>query len=119
MGAKLWQDHGPVLRAGFDTWGSVPELRPFWETITTQFVDAAAEQIKAARSAARAERAAQREGDGDGVDPDERALLLHGVLGCGALTLRQELTTTLTTVFLRTIYGTDSPSATRQAARLQ
>jgi AcrR family transcriptional regulator len=120
LGAKLWQDHGPVLRAGFDTWGSVPDLRPFWEAITTQFVDAAAEQIKAARSA----------GFAPNGPPSARAMATALIrmsercyymasLGVEPSLSDKELTTTLTTVYLRTIYGTDSPSATRQASRLR
>jgi AcrR family transcriptional regulator len=116
LGAKLWRDHGPVMRAGFDTWGSAPELRPFWEGITTQFVDAAAEQIKTARSA----------GVAPNGPPSARALATALIrmsercyymasLGAEPSLSDKELTTTLTTVYLRTIYGTDSPSATSQA----
>ena len=29
--ARLWREHGPVLRAANQTWGAVPEMRAFWE----------------------------------------------------------------------------------------
>jgi AcrR family transcriptional regulator len=120
LGAKLWQEHGPVMRAGFDTWGSAPELRPFWEAITTQFVDAVAEQIKNARTAGLAPNG----------PPSPRALATALIrmsercyymasLGVEPSLSDKELTTTLTTVYLRAIYGTDSPSTTRPAARLR
>jgi TetR/AcrR family transcriptional regulator, ethionamide resistance regulator len=120
MGTKLWKDHGPVLRAGFDTWGSVPELRPFWEAITSQFVDAAAQQIKAARTAGLAPNG----------PPSARALATALIrmsercyymasLGVEPSLSDKELTATLTTVYLRSIYGTDSPSTTRPASPLR
>jgi TetR/AcrR family transcriptional regulator, ethionamide resistance regulator len=120
MGTKLWKDHGPVLRAGFDTWGSVPELRPFWEAITSQFVDAAAEQIKAARTAGLAPNG----------PPSARALATALIrmsercyymasLGVEPSLSDKELTATLTTVYLRSIYGTDSPSTTPPASHLR
>jgi AcrR family transcriptional regulator len=120
MGTKLWKDHGPVLRAGFDTWGSVPELRPFWEAITSQFVDAAAEQIKAARTAGLAPNG----------PPSAKALATALIrmsercyymasLGVEPSLSDKELTATLTTIYLRSIYGTDSPSTAAPASRLR
>jgi AcrR family transcriptional regulator len=120
LGAKLWQEHGAVMRAGFDTWGSVPDLRPIWEAITVQFVDAAAEQIKLARTSGLAPNG----------PPSARALAIALIrmsercyymasLGAEPSLSDKELTATMTTVFLRSIYGTDSPSATRQASRLR
>jgi TetR/AcrR family transcriptional regulator, ethionamide resistance regulator len=113
MGVQLWRDHGPVLRAGFDTWGTVPELRQFWEAITERFVDAAAEQIRVER----------RSGNAPDGPPSARALATALIrmsercfymasLGAEPALTDRELSATLTTVFLRAIYGTDSPSAT-------
>jgi AcrR family transcriptional regulator len=114
MGIKLWRDHGPILRAGFDTWGTVPELRQFWEAITEQFVEAAAEQIRAGR----------RAGSAPDGPPSARALATALIrmsercfymasLGAEPSLTDRELSVTLTTVFLRAIYDTDRPSATR------
>jgi AcrR family transcriptional regulator len=114
QGVKLWRDHGAVLRAGFDTWGTVPELRLFWEAITARFIEASAEQI-------RIERRAGLAPDGP---PSAKALATALIrmsercfytasLGAEPTLSDRELTTTLTTVFLRAIYGTDSPSAAR------
>jgi TetR/AcrR family transcriptional regulator, ethionamide resistance regulator len=111
QGVKLWREHGAVLRAGFDTWGTVPELRPYWQAITGRFVDAAAEQI-------RSERRAGRAPDGPPsanalatalIRMSERCYYTASLDVEPALSDR-ELVTTLTTVFLRAIYGTDSPS---------
>lgn len=113
MGVKLWRDHGPVLRAGFDTWATVPELRPIWEAITERFVEAAADQIRVER----------RAGNAPDGPPSARALATALIrmsercyymasLGAEPALTDRELSATLTTVFLRSIYGTDSPSAT-------
>jgi AcrR family transcriptional regulator len=112
QGVKLWREHGPVLRAGFDTWGTVPELRPYWEGIVEQFVNASAEQIRNDRRAGLAP---------DGP-PSAKALATALIrmsercyyiasLGAAPSLSDRELATTLTTVFLRAIYGTDNPTA--------
>jgi TetR/AcrR family transcriptional regulator, ethionamide resistance regulator len=111
-GAKLWRDHGSVLRAAVDTWGTVPELRRFWEQITARFVDASAEQIKLER----------RSGNAPEGPPSAKAMATALIrmsercfytasLGAEPSLADRELVTTLTTIFLRAIYGTDSPSA--------
>jgi AcrR family transcriptional regulator len=111
QGVKLWRDHGAVLRAGFDTWGTVPELRPYWQAIVAKFVEAVAEQIKSERRAGHAP-------DGPPsanalatalIRMSERCYYTASLDVEPALSDR-ELVTTLTTVYLRTIYGTDSPS---------
>ena len=122
MGAKLWHEHGAVLRAGVDTWGTVPELRVYWEAITDQFIGAAAEQIRNDRSSGLAPNG----------PPSAKALATALIrmsercyytasLGAEPTLTDKELITTLTTVFLRAIYGTDRPSdATRRlTARLR
>jgi hypothetical protein len=112
QGVELWREHGPVLRAGFDTWGTVPELRSFWQAITTRFVEAAAEQI-------RIERRAGRAPDGP---PSANALATALIrmsercyytasMGVEPTLADKELVNTLTTVFLRAIYGADGPGA--------
>jgi AcrR family transcriptional regulator len=116
QGMRLWREHGAVLRAGFDTWGTVPELRPVWQAITSQFIEAAAEQIKSERRAGRAPEG----------PPSAHALATVLIrmsercyytvsLGVEPALSDKELANTLTTVFLRSIYGTDTPSAGNQS----
>ena len=37
--ARLWREHGPVLRAANQTWGAVPGMRAFWERMMDRFVE--------------------------------------------------------------------------------
>ena len=117
QGVTLWREHGAVLRAGFDTWGTVPDLRPYWQAITARFVEAVAEQIKGERRAGRAP-----EGPPSAnalatalIRMSERCYYTASLDVEPALSDR-DLVTTLTTVYLRSIYGTDSPSGVRQRA---
>jgi TetR/AcrR family transcriptional regulator, ethionamide resistance regulator len=48
--ARHWRENGPVLRAAVETWG-VTEMGPFWEEVTSGFVEAAAAQIEREREA--------------------------------------------------------------------
>jgi TetR/AcrR family transcriptional regulator, ethionamide resistance regulator len=43
--ADQWREHGPVLRAAVESWGTVPELQAFWEDIIRRFVEQAAARI--------------------------------------------------------------------------
>jgi AcrR family transcriptional regulator len=105
-GARLWRDHGAVLRAAVQ----VPELRSFWEEIVAGFIEASAERI-------RQERRAGVAPDGG---PSARALATALIwmnercyytasLGIDASLRERELVNTLTTVWLRAVYGSDQP----------
>ena len=103
--ARLWREHGPVLRAANQSWGAVPEMRAFWEDTIGRFVRQSACTIDEERSA----------GDAPGgPDPEALAKALIWMnercfyttsLGLGAALSEDELVPTLTAVWLRAIYG--------------
>jgi AcrR family transcriptional regulator len=110
VGTRHWRDHGPVLRAAVQTLDIFPEMERFWEAITRRFVDAVAVQIDREREAGLAP---------DGP-PSARALATALIwmdercfytasLGTDPSLSYDELIETLTTVWLRSIYGTDKP----------
>jgi TetR/AcrR family transcriptional regulator, ethionamide resistance regulator len=114
-GARLWQEHGPVLRAAADTWGLIPELQEFWQIVVTRFVEASAAQIERER----------KSGIAPPSPPSAEALatvLIRMNERCyytnslGAeLAEDGELVETLTTVWLRAVYASDEPDG-RSAA---
>ena len=46
---RVWEAHGPVLRAAVQNWGTVREMRAFGEGLVKRFVDRSAESIREAR----------------------------------------------------------------------
>lgn len=110
VGTRHWRDHGPVLRAAVQTLEIFPEMERFWEIITRRFVDAVAVQIEREREAGLAP-------DGPPsahalatalIWMDERCFYTAS-LGIDPSLSYDELIETLTTVWLRSIYGTDKP----------
>jgi AcrR family transcriptional regulator len=110
VSTRHWRDHGPVLRAAVQTLEVFPEMERFWEAITRRFVEAVAVQIDREREAGLAP---------DGP-PSARALATALIwmnercfytasLGIDPSLNYDELIETLTTVWLRSIYGTDKP----------
>jgi AcrR family transcriptional regulator len=109
--ARLWREHGPVLRAAVETWGSVPEMRRFWEEAVARFVEASAGEIERAR----------REGAAVPGPPDsgalataliwmnERCFYTHSV-GASPSLPEEELVETLTTIWVRAVYGGEPPA---------
>ena len=103
--ARLWQEHGPVLRAANQTWGAVPGMRTFWENMMGRFVEQSARTIREERKA----------GDAPGgPDPEALAKALIWMnercfyttsLGLGPALSQVELVPTLTAIWLRAIYG--------------
>jgi AcrR family transcriptional regulator len=103
--ARLWQEHGPVLRAAHQTWGAVPGMRAFWEDMMGRFVEQSARTIREER----------RAGDAPGgPDPEALAKALIWMnercfyttsLGLGPALTGDELVPTLTAIWLRAIYG--------------
>jgi AcrR family transcriptional regulator len=103
--ARLWQEHGPVLRAANQTWGAVPGMRAFWEDMMGRFVEQSARTIRDER----------RAGDAPGgPDPEALAKALIWMnercfytssLGLGPALTEEELVPTLTAIWLRAIYG--------------
>jgi AcrR family transcriptional regulator len=106
--AANWRDNGPVLRAAVETWRSVPEMGRFWEGVTAGFVAAAADQIESER----------RSGSAPNGSPSSRALATALIwmnercfytasLGAAPSLADSELIDTLTTIWLRSVYGSD------------
>jgi AcrR family transcriptional regulator len=104
-GARLWREHGPVLRAAVQAWGGVPEMHVFWEDTIGRFVRQAAQSIREERAAGNAP-----------VGPDPQALAKALIwmsercfyttsLGMGPALSQDELVPTLTAIWLRAIYG--------------
>jgi AcrR family transcriptional regulator len=103
--ARLWREHGAVLRAANQTWGAVPGMRAFWENMMGRFVEQSARTIREER----------RSGDAPaGPDPETLAKALIWMnercfytssLGLGPALTDEELVPTLTTIWLRAIYG--------------
>jgi TetR/AcrR family transcriptional regulator, ethionamide resistance regulator len=98
--ADQWREHGPVLRAAVEAWGTVPELQAFWEAITGRFVDPAAARIA-------------QEGVVGEAEPESLAKALIWMnercfytssLGTGAALSDDELVPTLTSIWLRAIF---------------
>jgi len=102
----LWRQHGPVLRAAVRARDIDPQLRRFWAEVGRRFIDATAEQIDSERAAGLALPG----------PPSARALATVLVTmneqACFNQTLTRtstetdaELVDTLTTIWLRTVYG--------------
>ena len=109
--AAVWQAHGPVLRAAVQNWGTVPEMRAFGEGLVKRFVDRSAESIREARTSGEAPA---------GPDPQALATALIWMnercfytssLGANPALSHGELVPTLTTIWLRAIYGDITPPA--------
>jgi len=107
--AQQWRDHGPVLRAAVQTWGSVPELRAFWEDVVRRFVKQSAARIAEERESGTAP---------PGPDPEALAKALIWMnercfyttsLGADPSLDDDELVPTLTAIWLRSIYATFTP----------
>jgi hypothetical protein len=115
--ARLWREHGPVLRAAVEAWGTVPELRRFWEEVIGGFVEASAQQIRRERRATIAP---------DGA-PSAKSLatalmwmnercFYTASAGADPSLNDRELIDTLTTVWVRSIYAADKPALEPGAA---
>jgi TetR/AcrR family transcriptional regulator, ethionamide resistance regulator len=103
--ARLWREHGPVLRAANEAWGDDPEMRAFWEDTIGRFVRQSARTIYGERSTGAAP---------GGPDPEALAKALIWMnercfyttsLGLGPALSEDELVPTLAAVWLRVIYS--------------
>lgn len=95
--ADQWREHGPVLRAAVEAWGTIPELQAVWEQIVRRFVDQAAARIA--------------EETGSDAEPLAKALIwmnercfYTSSLGAGPALSDDELVPTLTAIWLRAIF---------------
>jgi AcrR family transcriptional regulator len=111
--AQQWREHGPVLRAAVQTWGSVPELQAFWEDVVRRFVEQSAARI-----------ADEREDGAAPPGPDPEALakaliwmnercFYTNSLGADPSLSDDELVPTLTAIWLRSIYASFRPQPAR------
>jgi AcrR family transcriptional regulator len=107
--AQQWREHGPVLRAAVQTWGSVPELQAFWEDVVRRFVEQSATRIADDREDGAAP---------PGPDPEALAKALIWMnercfytnsLGADPSLSDDELVPTLTAIWLRSIYASFTP----------
>lgn len=102
----VWRQHGPVLRAAVRARDADPHLRKFWADVGRRFIDTAAEQIESERAA------------GVALAGPPSARMLATVLvtmneqACFNQTLTRpstetddELVETLTTIWMRAVYG--------------
>jgi TetR/AcrR family transcriptional regulator, ethionamide resistance regulator len=107
--AQQWREHGAVLRAAVQTWGSVPELQAFWEDVVRRFVEQSATRI-----------ADDREDGAAPAGPDPEALakaliwmnercFYTNSLGADPSLSDDELVPTLTAIWLRSIYASFTP----------
>lgn len=114
--AAQWSLRGPILRAAVETWGSVPEMGRFWSGVTAGFVEAAAAKVERERRAGRAPAG----------PPDAKSLATALIwmnercfytasIGAVPSLGEGELVETLTSVWLRAVYGEDAPLGQRKA----
>ena len=98
--ADQWREHGPVLRAAVEAWGTVPELQAFWEAIIGRFVDQAAARIAQEGVVGEAEAESLAKAL---IWMNERCFYTSS-LGTGAALGDDELVPTLTAIWLRAIF---------------
>jgi AcrR family transcriptional regulator len=113
---RVWERHGHVLREVGDAAAAEPDLQKQWDTILGRFIDASAASIERDRA------------DGVAIDgPPARslaaALMWMGERNLSLMSLRSEnaipldtMAETVTTIWLRTVYGLDwkPPSKSRR-----
>lgn len=110
VAARVWREHGPVLRAAVETWGSVPEIRNFWQKRVAELVEASSAAIEHQRS----EGAAPVEGPSATalatalIWMSERCLYTQSTSATPSLD-ESELVETLTAIFVRALFVEDDP----------
>jgi TetR/AcrR family transcriptional regulator, ethionamide resistance regulator len=110
-GARLWREHGPVLRAIVENWRSDPQLTQLWSEMMERFTAAATERIERDRGAGRATATTvdARVLAAALVWLGERAYYL-AALGHPPFDDEQALVDVLTEIWVATIYGQPPPS---------
>ena len=107
--AQQWRDHGAVLRAAVEAWGSVPELQAFWEDIVGRFVDQSAARIGEERDAATAPPGPEPEALAKALIWMNERCFYTSSLGADPALADDELVPTLTAIWLRAIYASFTP----------
>ena len=103
--AEQWRDHGAVLRAAVEAWGSVPELKAFWEDIVGRFVDQSAARIGEERDSATAPPGPEPEALAKALIWMNERCFYTSSLGADPALADDELVPTLTAIWLRAIYA--------------
>ena len=109
--AQQWREHGPVLRAAVETWGSVPELRGFWEDVVRRFVEQSAARIGDERAAGAAPPGPEPEALAKALIWMNERCFYTNSLGSEPSLSDDELVPTLTAVWLRSIFASFTPPA--------
>ena len=110
VAVRAWREHGPVLRAAVETWGSVPEITDFWQKRVAELVEASAVAIKRERD----EGAAPVEGPSASALATaliwmcERCLYTHSIEATPSLD-ESELVETLAAICVRALFVEDDP----------
>ena len=111
-GAEQWREHGPVLRAAVEAWGSVPELQAFWEDVVRRFVDQSATRIGEERETGLAPPGPEPEALAKALIWMNERCFYTSSLGEEPSLADEELVPTLTAIWLRAIYA-GAPQPTR------
>lgn len=109
--AQQWREHGPVLRAAVQTWGSVPELRAFWEDIVRRFVEQSAARIGEERASGAAPPGPEPEALAKALIWMNERCFYTNSLGTEPSLSDEELVPTLTAIWLRSIFASFTPPA--------
>jgi AcrR family transcriptional regulator len=109
--AQQWREHGPVLRAAVQTWGSVPELRAFWEDIVRRFVEQSAARISEERASGAAPPGPEPEALAKALIWMNERCFYTSSLGADPSLSDTELVPTLTAIWLRSIFASVTPPA--------
>jgi TetR/AcrR family transcriptional regulator, ethionamide resistance regulator len=102
--AQQWREHGPVLRAAVQTWGSVPELRAFWEDIVRRFVEQSAARISDERAGGAAPPGPEPEALAKALIWMNERCFYTSSLGAEPGLADDELVPTLTAIWMRAIF---------------
>jgi len=111
----VWERHGHVFREVGDAAAAEPALQAQWDEILGRFIDAAAAAIERDRSAGVAI-------DGPPARSLAAALMWMGERNLGLMSMRsanairmEDMVETVTTVWLRTVFGLEYKGAARKA----
>jgi AcrR family transcriptional regulator len=114
---QVWERHGHVLREVGDAAAAEPDLQTQWDTILGRFIDASATSIERDRAAGVAI-------DGPPARSLAAALMWMGERNLSVMSLRsenaiplQDMAETVTTIWLRTVYGLEWKPGNKSAKR--
>lgn len=103
--ARLWREHGPVLRAAVEASADDRDMRAFWEATIGRFVRQSARAIDEERRAGEAPHGPDAEALAKALVWMNERCFYTSSLGLGPALPEDELVSTLTAIWLRGIYG--------------